>query len=705
MNIRRDLRLSVVAIVAAVMVECTMGEAVDEVRRIPEVVVTATRMSEEVHDLPYMTESIGSSDIQNRRQSRTTPEILREEPSVMVQKTSHGQGSPFIRGFTGFRTLFLVDGIRLNNSTFRDGPNQYWNTVDSFSFDRLEIVKGPSSVLYGSDAVGGTVNALSMSPFDREATDKGVGGRTLYRYSSAEDSHTIRAEGHAVHEKVGVQAGISYRDYGDLRSGSGRQPKTGYDDTSFDARADYRITPDVRLVLAHQTVEQNDAWRTHRTIYGRSFEGTTVGSEKKRILDQDRHLTYLRLEAAEMTGFMDELNATVSHHHQGERQQVVKKDDTGSQQDFDVNTLGLSAQASSRSEVGEWIYGFEYYRDYVDSSGRDYNADGSLKKARIQGPVADDSTYDTLGVYLQNKIVVASRTDLVLGGRYNRFDADARAFEDPVNGKRTSLEKNWDALVGSARVLHRLFPDAGVNMFAGVSQGFRAPNLSDLTRLDSARTDELETAAPDLDPERYLAYEIGLKIATGIFNAECAYFYTDIEDMIIRTPTGRVLEDGNEVTKKNAGEGYVQGIELSGSVQIVEDWLLWGNITWMDGKVDTYPTSSMQKEREPVDRLMPLTANTGIRYQPTSRYWIEAYLTAAERKGDLSTAEKADTQRIPPGETPGYTVFSCRGGFKLTEALSISAALENIADKDYRVHGSGLNEAGRNLIVSTEYVF
>lgn len=98
------------------------------------------------------------------------------------------QGSPYLRGFTGFRTLMLIDGIRLNNSTFRDGPNQYWNTVDSLALERLELVCGPSSVLYSSDAIGGTVNALSLGRqeypggFDWDA-------RTFYRFASAEDSH------------------------------------------------------------------------------------------------------------------------------------------------------------------------------------------------------------------------------------------------------------------------------------------------------------------------------------------------------------------------------------------------------------------------------------------------------------------------------------------------------------------------------------
>ena len=130
---------------------------------LPEVVVTAMRTETALADVPYMGYVVGSA-AQQETAPRTTPDALAGLPSVMVQKTSYGQGSPYLRGFTGFRTLMLVDGIRLNNSVFRDGPNQYWNTVDPWAVDRYEVVMGPASVLYGSDAVGGAVNAIGTAP-------------------------------------------------------------------------------------------------------------------------------------------------------------------------------------------------------------------------------------------------------------------------------------------------------------------------------------------------------------------------------------------------------------------------------------------------------------------------------------------------------------------------------------------------------------
>jgi hemoglobin/transferrin/lactoferrin receptor protein len=153
-----------------------------------EVIVTATRKEKTEVNTPYSTRVISSEDLRIEFPAKSLPDVLKNEPGIMVQKTSSGQGSPYIRGFTGYETLMLIDGVRLNNSVFRDGPNQYWNTIDAFSLMKVELVRGPFSSLYGSDAVGGTVNAITRSV---ESLRPGsLWDRNLYyRYASAENSH------------------------------------------------------------------------------------------------------------------------------------------------------------------------------------------------------------------------------------------------------------------------------------------------------------------------------------------------------------------------------------------------------------------------------------------------------------------------------------------------------------------------------------
>ena len=126
----------------------------------------------------------------------------------------------------------------------------------------------------------------------------------------------------------------------------------------------------------------------------------------------------------------------------------------------------------------------------------------------------------------------------------------------------------------------------------------------------------------------------------------------------------------------------------------------------MDGEVDTYPTSYPRRVREPISRLMPLTGEVGLRWDhPSGRLWVEGLATIADRQDDLSTRDMADTGRIPPGGTPSYTVFSLRSGWQIKDNVHLTAALENITDEDYRIHGSGQNEPGRSLNVGVSISF
>ena len=519
-----------------------------------------------------------------------------------------------------------------------------------------------------------------------------------------------RAElGGALDERFGFLMGASLKDFGHLHGGDhvGRQENTGYDELDGDLKFDFFISPEQKLTFAHQRVHQDDVPRTHKTDEVESWRDTTVGNERKRDLDQDRELTYLQYHASDLDGFAETVRACMSYQTQDEKQVRVRDDGRSDEQGVDVDTVGVSLQLESPSAVGRWTYGFEYYHDSVRSFRRNYNADGTPAGVETQGPVADDATYDRLGVYVQDDIPLwGDRVNLILGARYNFARADADKMEDPETGDRTSLSEDWDTVVGSVRALCRLDEGDHWHLFAGVSQGFRAPNLSDLTRLDTARTDEIETPSPDLDPEEFLCYEIGLKARYDSLSAQLAYFYTAIDDLIIRTPTGKVIGGDDEVTKKNSGDGYVHGAELGLSYRFHSQWTAFGSFCWMMGYVDTYPTAAQDKERDYLDRIQPATGMVGLRWDhPRANAWLELLATIADEQDKLSERDQADTSRIPPGGTPGYTVYTLRGGWELKEGLTASAAVENITDKDYRIHGSGVNEPGTNFVMTLDWRF
>ena len=692
-----------------------------ELISLDEVSVTAARTEKDIQNTPYTLYSLSSDMLQNRMMVRTIPEAMKEIPGIMIQKTAHGQGSPFIRGFTGFRTLFMIDGIRLNNSILRDGPNQYWNTVDFFSVDTLDIIKGPISVLYGSDAIGGSVNVLTIKPDYSDKTEYNGSARTYLRWSDAEDSTMTRCElGGAYHKKWGFVFGFSYKNFGNLDGGQhvGEQEKTGYDENDWDLKAEYMFSQDSSLTFVHQQVEQDDIWRTHKTVYGINWRGTEIGKEYARIFDQDRKFTYLRYIGRNIGSIVDKLQLTFSYQTQKEKRYRLrnKNDELRSDmQGVDVDTTGVSAQIDTIIDSGILTCGVEYYHDNVDSFRKNYNGDlkhgGHLldNGIEIQGPVGDDAYYDLLGIYFQYDFSLFEFLDLIIGSRYNYIKADANKVLNPETDNKISIDEVWNSFAGSIRALYRLDKYNHYNMFGGISQGFRAPNLSDLTRFDSARSNEIETPATDLDPENYITYEIGLKIRFNKFQSQLSYFYTDIDDMIIRTPTGINLGDYSdpeyEVTKKNSGEGYVTGVEIGLSWRFNPQITLFGDFSWIDGEIDTYPSSSSEKKAEPLSRLMPATCHAGIRWKPIEQLWIESVVTIAKEQDNLSSRDKADTQRIPPGGTPGYTVYCIRGGCNIHEFVTITAAIENVFDKNYRINGSGLNEPGRNFVISLEAKF
>jgi hemoglobin/transferrin/lactoferrin receptor protein len=669
----------------------------------PEVLITASARDQALLEAPWSAESIGAPNLTGRR--RTLMDALQGLPSVMLQRTAHGQVSPFLRGFTGFRTMMLVDGVRLNHAAMREGPNQYWSTVDAFTVERLELVRGPASVLYGSDAIGGTVHAVGRSA-ELGVAGGGTefGGRAFARLASAENSATTRVESSVAHDgRWGARAGLTVSDFGDLEAGSGMLPETGYDELDADLRWDGRLAEHLFLTVAAQTARQTDVPRTHTTIFAVPFAGTEVGSDLRRDLDQTRDLVYGRVAWDERGGLADQGTFTLSWQRHAETQDRLRSGDRRDLQGFELEDVGANARfVSEETATGRWSWGVEGHLQTADSF-RDNFVAGAFTGSDVQGPIGDDSTYTDLAAYVQDELEFA-RFTLVPGVRVSWFDlaSDRVANPDPGGPPVIGVDESWAAATGSLRALAPLGADAA--LFAGVSQGFRAPNLSDLTAFDS--TSVVETPSPDLEPENFLQFELGTKGERGAFAWQAAAYHTLVDDMIVRSPTGVSIGGTPEVQKSNVGDGWIQGIELSGAWTVAPQWTAFLTGTWMDGEVDDVVLPAGDVVRDAASRLAPLQAYGGLRWQDADGHrWIEGWFWAVNDQDLLALKDVTDTQRIPPGGTPGYTVFGITAGMDLREDVRLIAAVENLGDKDYRVHGSGVNQPGRNLVLAVDFLF
>lgn len=662
-----------------------------------EVIVTSRLVEEPAFSTPYTVDIITERRILQAN-LRSTPDIFREIPGTLVQKTAYGHGSPYIRGFTGFRNLFMIDGIRLNNAVFREGPNQYWATVDAGTFGRMEVVRGPKSTLYGSDAIGGTVNALTRSPIAYREND-GLRGGLHVRYGEAEDSAVI---GGTVDVPMGSSTGLllggSAKDFNDIESGASKLPNTGYEEWTFDGKLRHELSDSLQLTLAHSEVHQDDVPRTHRTIFAVPYAGTTVGDELRRDLDQDRALTYVRLQGAD-TGGVSAWQTTVFRHSQEEERQRLRSADRFDEQRVKVDTTGVNFSATAGTDhFGQFTLGMDLAHDDVNSFS---------SSNPIQGPVADNSTYDWFGVFLQNTYGLSETLELTTGARLAHMAVDAGSISDPVDGSEYSYKQEWSEPVGNLRLSWEPLPGQAM-LYTGISKGFRAPNLSDLTRLDSARSNEFEIPATNLDPEEYFQYEVGGRYSGDKVRLNASVYYTDIQGQIQRLLTGEVNANGEfELTKANIGDGDLYGVEVEGSYHFTKRLHAFGHFAWLDGKISNQTEVGQPTVDDNHSRMMPASYRAGLHYRVEMQtpWWVEAEMFHADKADDLSLRDMSDTQRIPPGGTPAYTVWNLRGGLQVGPALELNFAVENLLDDNYRVHGSGQNEPGRNLIVSADYRF
>ncbi|MFK7909535.1 MAG: TonB-dependent receptor plug domain-containing protein [Akkermansiaceae bacterium] len=670
---------------------------------LPETVISASRTSELLHDSPYSVSIIGQDDLLENS-IRTLPEALRLTPGVMIQKTTHGHGSPFIRGFTGRQNLLLVDGVRINNSTFRSGPIQYWNTVDSNAIDRLELVKGQGSVLYGSDAIGGTFNTLTKSSDFREQEDGWFNENALYyRFDTNSHSHVSRLEtSFGQGGKWGILLGVTNKNFGDIRdSGVGRMKNTGYDELDLDFRLDVALSDATTLTLAHNRVNQDDVWRWHSTVFNPGWAHddhvTDPGKFAARIYDQERSLTYLKLAGGE--GWLKKWSATLSYQKSQDSQFQNRGGGDIRTQRADVQTWGLGLQMESDLGAGSLLYGLDYYHDEVDSEGS-----RTGKDPRSARPLADDSSYDLLGIFTQYRWTPfhsISKLKTSVGLRFTHAEADIGKSFDSTLGRDISESKQWNNWVASGRALYEL--NDCWNIYAGISQGFRAPNLNDLSGNLTSRSTNNIVGSLDLDPEKFMSYEIGARYENERVALSIAAYYTDIDSVIIGVPEAF---GSSTLITTNGRDGEVYGIEAEGSYKLNDFWTVSGFASWQEGYTRSNTFVGGPQDREYLSRIAPLMGSIALRWtHADEKFWFEARVTAAAEADKLAASDKGDTQRIPTGGTPSYIIPSIYAGWQATDDLSLTLGLENLTDEDYRIHGSGQNEPGFNAVLGVKLTF
>lgn len=638
------------------------------------VVVTASRESATAFDVPRSVSVVDSTEL-DRRMPRSTPEALWDTAGVFVQKTNHGGGSPYLRGLIGNQVLVLVDGIRLNNATFRYGPNQYLATLDPGAIDRIEVLRGSGSVLYGSDAIGGVINVVTRRP-ERVGQPLAWGVNATSKLMTSDMEQSGRLEVALTGPKAGVQGGFTLRNVGDLRAGGGLgiEAPSGYGEMAGDARAEISISTRQRLTFAYQQHEQDDVPR-YDQVAQRGFARYAFDP-------QVRQLGWGRWERFSSAPWVSTLRATASLQRSDERREYRRQSSSILTAERDeVLTSGLSVEVQSRLHPAlSLVSGVEHYADTVDSSRRDLDQ-SSLQEIERRGLYADGATSSSLAVFSQATLN-RSRWRVDGGVRVTRIDVSAP-----------------DARFGSARVspvtptssVGALFTvSEGVRLFGSVSQAFRAPNIDDLSSLGQFDFG-IEVPSPNLRPESSVMVEGGVKMHKSIGGASVAVYRTSLDNLIERVPgllDGAATVDGQAVYQKsNIGSAFIRGVELDGELALASSLTVAGSLTYTYGAIPS--------RDEPLRRIPPLNGLVAVRATPGTRVWLEGSLRFADRQSRLSPGDLAD-HRIPSGGTPGWRVFNIHASYEVSDRWRVVGALQNLFDGAYRTHGSGIDGQGRS---------
>ena len=659
-----------------------------------EISVTASRIEKEIFYTPHAI-TIASEEEIEKRAPRTTPEILREETGVMIQKTTHGHGAPAVRGLMGYQVLILIDGMRLNNATFRYGPNQYLSTIDPHQVERIEVVRGPGSVLYGSDAQGGVINIITKKPGRSSGRFK-TNLRINSKYASADEEKMVHLEVHGGTQKLGFSLGATLKDVGDLKAGGdlGVQSPTGWQENGGHVTLCANLNENQKVTWGYQAVRQKDVPRYDKYPGGLYATGKKESGAYERYLytPQDRDLLYVDYKMRDVNSFINALGATLSFHRQKEGRDMLKEGETKCTKEEDVTrTWGFNLQLNSLYGTRHnLVYGLEGYRDKVGSERFDTDiSTGNTEQKRGRYP--DGASFESAALYLQDEIFITSNLAVSCGGRYSRFRLKAD-LDDSTFG---SIDAVSHALTGSFGAVLGLTDN--VNMTLGLAQAFRAPNIDDETTFGDFHAG-IEVPSPGLEPEKSFTYELGFKTRYNTWTGSVTAYVTNLRDLIDREPStyqGSPTLNGEQVWKKiNVNRARVKGIEADIHWAALSEWSVFSNFarTWgRDLSGD-----------EPLRRIPPAMGLLGVRWQPVrTGFWGECFIRFAAKQDELSSGDEADV-RIPIGGTPGWVTCNARAGLRVTEYLRFTLGLENIWDEAYREHGSGVDGPGRNFFLHSE---
>lgn len=653
--------------------------------------VTATRTNKRDIDIAAAVTAIDEAAVLKLAPD-VIAEMLRGQPGAFFQQTTPGQGIPILRGLKGSQVLSLVDGMRLNNAFFRSAPNQFLGLVDSYATERMEVVRGAQGTLYGADAMGGVLNILTPEPgFDGSQWQQE--GRLYGSYDSVDNGWILSARTQGGRQGLGFNGGVTYQDHSSRKSGSGEKlVPSAYKSEAADLKFVMDTSERSSLMLAAQVMEQPSTPRYDEMVPG--FGEDEPSSEQYLFKPNRRSFLHARFRYDAQGDWFDQIEAHLARQVITDGRLTQEYNSPVIVTEHNRSTLdGVTLQINSNFDSGiGLVWGAEYYTDTVDSN-RFRQVEDSGQKTEVRSRFPDGSTMDSAAVYFSGEWIDTDRFNLNAGLRYSWFDIWLPATENNDDVSLTPAH-----LTGDLHAIYALKP--GLKLVANLGQGFRPPNIFDLATLGPRPGNRFNIANTDLDPETVWSYDLGIKTETGSLEFEIFAFYLDYSDKITSVFTGDLTEDGRLVVRsENLNSVQIYGLETGLNWAIMDDLRLFAVLNYTHGKE--------QNDRDmnfPADRIPPLNGQVGLEYFFNQKWRLEPYIMFAGQQKRLSPRDVGDP-RINPQGTAGWGTLNLLLDWQVSASLQLGLRLENLADKSYREHASGIDAPGRNVGLWVNYYF
>lgn len=687
-----------------------------------EMVVSANKFEQARKESASKIELISSKQIAFQN-SPNTANLLEQSGNVFVQRSQGGGGSPILRGFEANRVLIVVDGIRLNNAIFRAGHLQNVLRIDQSMLERAEVVFGPSSVVYGSDALGGVMHFRSKSAeFDSKTTN------AYLRYSSALAEKTGHLDFNIGNQKFASLTSFTFADFGDLIQGNDRHSK--YPD--FGKRLFYteRINDkDVMQINDKPNIQVGSSYQQYDFLEKMSFQQSksikhTLNIQYSNTSNVPRYdrLSELRNglprnsewyygpEKRAMIAYQVDLKNTrlydeafVSLAYQSiaeSRNSRNFNNDNRKEQTENLGVISVNADFQKKIKTQKINYGLEVVNNDLSSSAVSLNIVSGAKKAAETRYPDGKNNMNSWALYLTNQLMFSNKHFLNAGLRYSSSRLSAEFIEKtffpfPFN----TIKQNNDALTGNFGLVLNSSTKTKLSILG--SSGFRTPNIDDLSKVFDSVTGSLIVPNPDLKPEYSYNAEISLShMLNKNLRIEGTIFNTWLRNVIVVdnfTLNGQILvryngEMSKVLASQNKDKATINGWNVNVLVKISKNLNFSSTLNGTKGKVSN---------GVPLDHIPPIFGRSGLKYT-NKKLNLEVFglYNGWKKIEDYSPSGEDNQQYATPEGMPSWWTLNLRTAFQLQKHLSLQLACENILDKNYRNFASGISSAGRNFMIT-----